>query len=542
MSTEQRILFKLKKGKVINMKNIFDRPCYHIEQIKKVKIDSAKRKKFNSKSMLCAWVTKLCPAHCKSCFFKSDMYHEGIPAEKYQFSQYGVEKLIKFINDSNNSYLMLSGGGEPMVRKDIVNEIVREVVTDRIVVVTSGIWAKSFEGAKNVIDELFESFQKRKNENMVLVLRLSVDSFHYEPLGFDVINNIIKVFRENYSHEKNFQLRIHTMQEDPTLDNVAKMIGGCKVIYSDIESVSDNKEIIKILPKQAKVVFDDGYEIFVGCSKLFFSNLKIDLNKMTNDIQKSLDVFEKDMSASEYGNPSILTNCDGSLGLDFWIDYNGNVTTWGNQQWDSLYNVYVDTYQDLIKGTFENIISYSFLDKGYYYRERIIREVNPRAVLRSKAMNLRDYAGAFLMEEDKTKLYYAVRAIKDYLDDGVLSEDDVSFLPANLLTAIHSSVEEIDNLYKKSDYDIISQYFDKKEDLNEDDWNILFTLIKLGHYDVSEKHIEEALKYYNDTFYAEAKSLEDIPDDDSPIMYGKYHNRISFMKKETENFCLKMMH
>lgn len=117
------------------------------------------------------------------------------------------------------------------------------------------------------------------------------------------------------------------MGEYETLEMVAEKIGDCKVIYSDIESVSNNKEIIKILPKQAILSFNDGYDIKVGLSKLFFSNLKIDLNEFTEDIQRSLDVFEEDMSASEYGNPSILTNCDCSLGLDFWIDYNGNVTT-----------------------------------------------------------------------------------------------------------------------------------------------------------------------------------------------------------------------
>lgn len=170
------------------MMNIFDRPCYHIKQVKKVRIPKGKRKKFNSKSMLCAWVTKLCPARCESCFFKSNMYHDGTPDEKYQFSEYGVDRLIQFINDSNNSYLMLSGGGEPMVRKDIVNRIVREVKSDRIVIVTSAIWAKTYESAKRTIDELYESWKSR-NDDLVLVLRLSVDSFHYKPLGFDVIDN-----------------------------------------------------------------------------------------------------------------------------------------------------------------------------------------------------------------------------------------------------------------------------------------------------------------------------------------------------------------
>lgn len=109
-------------------------------------------------------------------------------------------------------------------------------------------------------------------------------------------------------------------------------------------------------------------------------------------------------------------------------------------------------------------------------------------------MNLRDYAGAFLMEEDKTKLYYAVRAIKDYLEDGVLSEDDISFLPGNLLSVIHSSVDEITALYKASDFDIISQYFDKKSELDKTDWEILFNLIRLGHYDVSEEHVQQQLR------------------------------------------------
>lgn len=521
------------------MLNVFDRPCYYIKQVKKISVPTVKRKKFNSKSMLCVWVTKLCPAHCESCFFKSDMYHDGVPDEKYQFSEYGLDRLIKFINDSNNSYLMLSGGGEPMVRRDAVNEIIRRTKTDRIVIVTSAIWAKTYEAAKRTIDELYQSYLAR-NDEAIVVVRLSVDSFHYKPLGFDVINNVIRVFRENYSKCKGFQLRIHTMQKDETLEKVAGMIGGCHVEYSDIESVSDNREIIKILPKQAVLKFDDGYEVKVGLSKLFFSNLKIDLRELTADIQHSLDVFEEDMSTSEYGNPSILTNCDGSLGLDFWIDYNGNATTWGNQQWDSLYNVYTDTYGDLVEGTFKNVISYSFLDKGYYYRERIVRTVNPRAVLRSKAMNLRDYAGGFLMEEDKTKLYYAIRAIKDYLEDGILSEEEVSFLPANLLEAIHSSVDEITALYKKSDYDILSQYLAQKDSYGQDEWNIIFNLIRLGHYDVSEAHIAEALSFYNNCFMANLQSVDDVIDSNDPILYGKYHNRISFMKPEAERLCLNL--
>ena len=168
--------------------------------------------------------------------------------------------------------------------------------------------------------------------------------------------------------------------------------------------------------------------------------------------------------------------------------------------------------------------------------------VNPRAVLRSKAMNLRDYAGAFLMEEDKTKLYYAVRAIKDYLEDGVLSEDDISYLPANLLSAVHCTIDEITAMYKASDFDIISQYLNKKTELRQTDWDILFTLIRLGHYEVSERHLKESIDHYNEAFYCNISSVNDITDSDDPILYGEFHNRISFMKKEAEELCLRMYH
>ena len=81
-----------------------------------------------------------------------------------------------------------------------------------------------------------------------------------------------------------------------------------------------------------------------------------------------------------------------------------------------------------------------------------------------------------------------------------------------------------------------------KDELVQSDWDILFILIRLGHYDVSESHIKQAIDYYNETFYANISSLDDIEDRDDPIWYGKFHNRISFMKKEAEDFCLRMKH
>ena len=355
-------------------------------------------------------------------------------------------------------------------------------------------------------------------------------------------NNIINIFKEKYHNCDNFQLQFHTLQDDDTLENITNNIENCKITYSNLESVSDNSKIVKIMPKQATFSIDN-YEIKVGIAKLFFSNLLVDLTEYTSDIQTAINIFEKDINESEYGNPSVLTNCDGSLGLDLWIDYNGNITTWGNQQLDNLFNVYVDNYKDFVNGILNNIISYSFLDKGFYYREKIIRKINPHAVLRSKAINLRDYASAFLLEEDSTKLYYAIHVIKDYLNEGILTREDISILPANLLDIVDLEINDITKLYIDSNYDIVCQYLDNKSIFNNKlDWEILFVLIRLGHYNVSQNNIQKAIEYYNETFYCNINSINDINIVEDTFLYEKLRSRISFMKKEAVELCVKMQY
>jgi len=519
------------------MNNIFNNPRFYLEQIKNVRISHQLRKSITGKSMITVWLTKLCPADCKHCFSKSNMHMESGLKEKYHFSDYGIQQLIKFINDSNNSYVMMSGGGEPMVHKKAVNEIVRNAKTERIVIVTNGIWARDCENAEMTIKELYNNY-KARNDSAEVIIRLSVDEFHSKSLGNDLIVNVINVFKRNYFKEKNFRLLIHTMKNDLTLATIAKDIPNCELITLDDLPKSDNDKIIKIMPQKAFLKIDE-YRIEIGYAKLFYPNLKPDLTTFNVVTQKALDVFDEDMSVSEFGNPSIVKNSNGSYGLDFWIEYNGNVTTWGNQLNDSLYNIYTDSYSDVYNGTFNNIISYSFIDKGYYYRENIVSEVNPKAVLRSKVMNLRNYSSASILEEDRTKLYYAIRVIQDYLNEGILDKNEINFLPADLIEMISMKKQEIIKLYIKSTYDIILQSLSK--DMNKDEWECLFLLLKLGHYEYNMENLNIAVRRYNELFYSNFTSLDEIKDSDDIRIYENVKERIAFMKKEAEKFCF-MLH
>ncbi len=523
--------------------NIFNNSKYYLDLIDKVRINEElieeKKGEYSGKTILCAWLTKLCPAKCSKCFFKSNMYKDAEPSEQYELSEEGVDRLIQFVNDSNNSYLMLSGGGEPMIRPQHVNKIVRDTKTDRIVIVTSGIWANNYQMAEKYIADLYESF-KARNTNVKLVLRLSIDEFHLSSpsISENAYKNIINIFRTKYRDEENFELRIHTMQNDPTLESVISNIGENRIVYEKANGTTDNSEVIKIVPKKALVEFDDGYSIYVGLSKLFLPNIKVDINQMSENIKYALDVFEKDMKVSEYSNPSIITNCNGLQGLDFWSDYNGNITAWGCQNSNHLQSLYTDTYESMVDSIFNDIITYAFLDKGYYYRRNIIKDVNPRAVLRSEAINLRDYAGAFLMEETPTKLYFAIRVIKDYLQDGVLIDEYLEDLPQEIKDAINCSVLDLNNMYGAKEYDITSQYMDNIDNYSKEDLEDLFILIRNGHYDIKLDNLSELINYYNSTYDEKITDISEIIDMDDEAQLARLHNRISPMQEDAKKLCL----
>ena len=79
--------------------NVFVQPRKFIDEIiNNVKIPKEKRKKFEGKSLASIFPTKFCDAGCAHCFFKSDKKVKVFPQEQGEFSDYGMERFIEFIN------------------------------------------------------------------------------------------------------------------------------------------------------------------------------------------------------------------------------------------------------------------------------------------------------------------------------------------------------------------------------------------------------------------------------------------------------------
>lgn len=372
--------------------NVFDTPKIYIDEIiEKVKIPTDKRKQFSGKSIASVFFTKFCGAGCSHCFFKSGKKTYEKPQEQFEFSDDGFEKFVQFINKSNNGYLLVIGGGEPFIKQKYVIETVKRVKTDRIVIVTNGMWGKSYKKAKDIIFRLYDAYKSRE-DNAKIILRLSIDRWHIEQLGDELIFNIVNIFKENFKNEINFELQIHTLIGDKSIDEICQKFGNCKIIRTDETGMSDNEQVLKVSPYRSRMEFDDGYIIYIGIAKLFYSNLRQNLKQKADKLKLAEDIFEEDMEFSAFDNQSIIPNLDGTYGLNFWINYNGNVTFWGNQQLYDLNNIYINTFDDTVSKSFDNIISYSYIDKGHTYRKNIINEVNHKAVLRSLVINIRDYS------------------------------------------------------------------------------------------------------------------------------------------------------
>ena len=518
------------------LKNIFDKPSKYIQEIQtKIKIHQDKLKKFKGKTMAFVFFTKFCDVQCSHCFFRSDNEGYDLPREQYEFSEEGFEKFITFINSSNNGYLSILGGGEPFKKFEYIKETIKRAKTDRIVIVTSGMWAKDYDVCKCMIDEMYEALCQRKTPTKV-ILRISMDKWHISKIGINCVFHIIDIFKSFFEEKENFELQLHTLTGDDSIEEVIKHYNGCTKTEQK-KYVSDNEEILKIGLYRYELHFTDSYKISVGIAQIFHSNLKVNLKNPNIDLEQLITLFDNDMKYNSFSNPSLVKNKNDEWGLDFLISYNGNIATWGNEQVYGLNNLYTDSYEKIISNIYTNIISYSLLDKGYFYRTQIISEVNPLAVLRSKAIHIRDYAGASILEENHTVLYYAIRVIQDYLKEKVLTLEELSGLSKELLNMIKSKKYIVKKWYENTSYSIIRQYMERTP-FDENEWRDLFNLIYFGHYMVSKEQVEEGIQYYNAHTNKKISKLEDALEN-SKEHYQRLIERLTFMKPEAKRLCMK---
>lgn len=506
--------------------NPFNKPDYYRRLMLKYDLVSYNTQEYGGKSFMCVFFTRFCGVGCPFCFFKSAPARTKISVAD-QFNEEGIDKFVTFCNQANLGYLLISGGGEPLTQKRAVLRTITEVETNRIVLVTSGNWAMSKEAARRYLKEIDEAMRSRKTPCKVTV-RISVSEGHAIKLGTAPAFNLIQLFEEEYRDHPYLKFQIHGFENDSMFQKVIDLFPGHKLKYDTSVRASDDEVVVKVIPQKVYVILPSGYEFIAGISKIFGSDLRPNLHTLEK-LMSTIKTFERDLEESEDNNSAVLFNNNGEKGLDWSLNYNGNICLWQNQVNDNQWNIYEDRFDYILNETFRDPIPLSYIERGCKYRERIVGEVSPRAVLRLKSISLRDYAGTVVFEEEKTRLYYAIRVLQDYYKAGRIIQGQLDQLPNEIRLLIIDEGDTARELYHQADYTIIDQY--KKQPFDSVKWRDLFELIKLGHYDLTSKQIFEALEYYNArTEQKKYRSIEDVDHEVGEDIQKRLTERLMYMK------------
>lgn len=512
------------------MENIFNNPEYYrkilLNKKDLIKIDKAL---YQGKSLICVFFTSYCNVGCPFCFFHSPIMrkNENIYNDiENKFNEIGINKFIKFVNTANCGYLQISGGGEPFLEKDAIIKVIEEVNVQRIILVTSGIWAYDIENCEKTLEELYTALKKNKNE-IRLSIRVSISKFHSIKLNEKPLVNLLKLFEEKYSNDKNFTLQLKIFEDDTTIfEYLDNFFEGYKMeLYGD--NLSDDKEVIKIMPWKYKLTLSSGYSVIVGKSRIFNSNLRPNLYDKDNKINEA--IYDMDLKLSQNDNSSIVYNRDGTKGLDWIVEYNGNVCTWQNRVQDNLLNIYEDSYDKILNSTLSDLLTYSYIEKGATYRNSIISEISKRTVSLMKSVNIRDYAGTLLFQDEKIRLYYNIRVLQDYIREKKINLNNLKYIPSELLDAIKMNKTELIDLYQKASYSVLDQELNKPVSIST--FHDFLELIKLGHFELTNDQIDEAINYYNSLSNNNIKNINEIVTSNDICIERRLTKRVMNIKK-----------
>lgn len=510
-----------------NIENVFNYPEMYIDLINKqkglVKID---KKKYTGKSLVLVMFTSVCDVGCPFCCFKalSSATKKNI---KNQFTPEGVNKFIEFANKANVGYLQISGGGEPFLEKEALLKSIEKINADRIILVTGGVWAYNREKAEKYLDEINQAIKKRKKKARISI-RLSISQCHSIKLKHYPLENLINIFETKYRDNKNFTLQIKTFKDDPTLENNLKTMGRKFKIEKLQPNKSDDDKIIKIMPWKSKLILDSGFEIVIGISRVFYPSFRPNLHN-NKSFMKMVELYDIDLDKSQNYFPSRAYNSKGYFGLDWLVEYNGNISTWQNSIQDDQLNIYEDNYKTSLNHTLANLITRSCIDNGSKYREKIVSEISPKTVMLMKANGIRDYASSILFADAKIRLYAYIRILQDYVKQGLVNEKLIENMPASIQKLIKSPKSVIKKYYLKSNTSILAQELSAEPD--RDKYKDFLELVKLGHFEMSKQDIQTAVAYYN-MFFPDKRiaKIEDFVNDNKNMDF-RLRDRLSPMKK-----------
>ncbi|EKD92939.1 MAG: hypothetical protein ACD_28C00299G0008 [uncultured bacterium] len=435
---------------------------------------------FEGPSTFYAWINKVCPVGCSFCFFKSPVKARG--EERSELTPEGVERMIEFINQGNFERMVITGGGEPMLKRKEICRLAEAASLKRLILVTSSYFSMKLPMAQKVLQELSDSIKRNPNRP-TLVFRLSLDECHLEQLGvrgdggLSYVRNLIEAFSA-YKDDPQMKLLIHTIKGDHTVEQLLSEL--------EIEHREDCGDLVesasKITGSLSRITLSNGFKFDVEYSQLFDSSTDVDLNQTEGTADFNNRTFEDFIGGRARGNQSIACNNEGEKGLYYLHLYDGTVFVWGATAPDIEPSLYEHAYKDVIRRNVDDVLTRGFLEKGTFHREKIVAEVDPTAVRLARGMGLRDFYARLLLEKETTRLYASLRYIQIFIKEGRISQDQIDSWPKQLVALVALPAKKLAELCRASKKTIVQQYL-QDPGVNIDTLMDLYRRVRLGHFD-----------------------------------------------------------
>jgi hypothetical protein len=456
---------------------------------------------FTGKAFICALVNTKCPIGCTHCMFATIPDMEDDPWQRLDHRR--VSKLLQFVEESNAGYFLVSSAGEAFLDLNEMYEIAKESRADFTWMATSGFWAQRKDNAVSILDNLYTAFCKRQKERSYrrLFLRISLDSFHVEKLArsdserIEYLMNIVSLFDQHYSTAQGFYLMLHALEgEEWLVKELADVLGAnlvstqhAELMNASIHPVGFHKSV-KVTESAIAMQLPSGYCIEITFAKRLLSDLSAPLHDL--QFKRRLEIFDRDAFINEGGNPAIKYNNDGSFGPNILVSFNGNVSIWQSEMPDVDLNIDHYNFEEIMATMLSDPGVLATIENGLQYRFDVVGEVNPKAVLQSKAVNIRDYTSRVLLEEDRTKLYYTLRVLREYVERGRIDDEQRREWPSMLNSIVELEISDLQELYHTSGYDIIKQMIDKENG----NFRVFINLLNMTSTQNIRITVNEALK------------------------------------------------
>ncbi|MFA5100676.1 MAG: ARMT1-like domain-containing protein, partial [Candidatus Omnitrophota bacterium] len=464
-------------------RNIFENPREYRELILD-KVRLTPLHEYRGRHLIGVLLNYKCRAGCDHCCFK-ELRNRYSDEQEVLIKRDNLARLLQFINSVRPGHVLLSGMGEIFEHPEAVYTIAEHIHTAVLVAITNGAWAKDKAECDKIIRRLHDA-ASRNPHHPRLIVRVSLDAWHQEKLGFELILNIIRTFEKNYGAMSGFELQFRSVIGDETLSDLygdLKITRTQNITRSLQELTGDYASsgmTVKPYFKETCLTLESGYSFTIDFLPLYDSDLKAPV-LIPGTVTKNSEAYDREMETLYAGKPAVALNTNGAEGLDLTIAPDGTISLWQGECPDNKANILYDSLYLVQQKFFSDPITLAFIEKGSSYREAIINEVNPRAVLRAKAMGIREIVGSTMYEEDKTRLYLSLRILQDYIQEERIRLED---LPEAIRGFAVLNRDTLIDLYHRSDYSIIDQYLSLPK-VRTKNLVRLYELITRGHYDVT---------------------------------------------------------